>query len=309
MRSFGLKQTSVILGIGLVVLVHMFLLAPGFRGDIFDSEKASQYGEFLGGYLGTIVSICTLVIVLITYETAQKEQKKKSFEDRFFQYLSLYESGIFETNIDDSNGKRAYTNLVNRWRKIHRLVIACNDDNKLGLSTSILLRVSFYILQNGASFFLREAEDMSFNKIPKEEMGVLKATVLRKLKEERKQAQGAILTGSHTSLSIFFRQLYQIYVFIDTECPDEKDKEYYGKIVRSCLTMPQQVLLAINILSGFGIDWKKRGLLKKFNPIKNIPKGTVFVNVNRDLTSMFSGLIFEFDEVSRYELDSIGQIE
>lgn len=70
-------------------------------------------------------------------------------------------------------------------------------------------------------------------------------------------------------LSRYFRQLFQIYKYIDKQsCLSDKQKYEYLKIVRSSLTNGEQELLYNDVLSKLGKAWEDKKYMTKYKPIK-----------------------------------------
>lgn len=73
------------------------------------------------------------------------------------------------------------------------------------------------------------------------------------------------------TVSRYFRQIYQIYVYIDDQTfLTQKQKYKYAKIFRTNLTNEEQELMFNNILSPYGNEWRKKDLILKYKPFKNI---------------------------------------
>ncbi len=72
-------------------------------------------------------------------------------------------------------------------------------------------------------------------------------------------------------LSRYFRQIYQIYSFIDKQDFLTFEQKYeYGKIFRTNLTNNEQELIYNNILSPYGNIWRTKDFIKKYKPFKNV---------------------------------------
>ena len=68
-------------------------------------------------------------------------------------------------------------------------------------------------------------------------------------------------------LSRYFRQIFQIYKFIDNQNFINKELKYeYAKIFRTSISNAEQELMYNNILSPFGDVWRKNDFIKKYHP-------------------------------------------
>jgi len=78
-------------------------------------------------------------------------------------------------------------------------------------------------------------------------------------------------TGFGSVFSRYFRNIYQIYKYIDSaKYLDYDTRYYYSKIVRSVLSTVEQNILFYNILSPMGKAWISEKLVFKYKPIKNM---------------------------------------
>ncbi len=50
-----------------IAIIHAFLFAETFKGDRLDASRAGLFGDFIGGYLGTIFLVFSVVILVIVY--------------------------------------------------------------------------------------------------------------------------------------------------------------------------------------------------------------------------------------------------
>lgn len=92
-------------------------------------------------------------------------------------------------------------------------------------------------------------------------------------------------TGEHANiksdgygiyLSRYFRLLFQIYAYIDDAMfldETSKSRYFYSKIVRSSLSMEEQILLFYNFISPLGQAWVTREYVLKYKIIRNLPIG------------------------------------
>lgn len=62
-----------------VIIIHIFLLFKAFNGNELNSTNASEFGSFIGGYMGTLFA---LVIVIFLYTTL-RDQRRTSESEKF----------------------------------------------------------------------------------------------------------------------------------------------------------------------------------------------------------------------------------
>ena len=103
--------------------------------------------------------------------------------------------------------------------------------------------------------------------------------------------------GHQNRLSHYFRNLHSAFTFIDEQKLSKRERRSLSKVLRSKLSNYEQALLAINALSEQGSSWITSGLIKKYMPIKNIPKHFFSFDPAFDLKSSFPSVVFEWEKV------------
>lgn len=72
-------------------------------GSIIDSELFGQYGDFVGGVLGTVFALFSIILVVWTFRKQHEISTIQRFNDLFFELLKIYQEQIEYLN----NNKRA----------------------------------------------------------------------------------------------------------------------------------------------------------------------------------------------------------
>ncbi|MCW3076817.1 MAG: hypothetical protein JWO32_1426 [Bacteroidetes bacterium] len=200
-------------------------------GDI-NYTIAGQFGDFIGGLVGTLFSIVGVVLLYETLalqrhesEETRKVLVKQQFENTFFSLLKLYQDSLSKISakfIFENNPEMILTGLDYFDIKRQELY------NNFQYSNSIL--------------------------------------------KNNKSIQSAYIhfyLQNKTQLSIYFRTLYRIYRFIDSAPLDEKFKLEYSKIIRAQLNEDELFFIFYNAHSDFGS--KFRPLINKYNITKHLP--------------------------------------
>src|SRR5689334_16289624 len=81
--------------------IHAFLLSDAFRGDHIDSTKASEFGDFITGYVGTIILVVTAAFLSIQLRDQLSTNQSTSFESRFFELLKYHRENVAEIGIGE----------------------------------------------------------------------------------------------------------------------------------------------------------------------------------------------------------------
>lgn len=56
-----------------------------------DTTIWGQFGDFIGGTLGTIFSLISVMLVVWTFKTQNKTSETQRFNDLFFELIKLYQ--------------------------------------------------------------------------------------------------------------------------------------------------------------------------------------------------------------------------
>ena len=133
MSTFKEHKVEILGAIGAILIIHAFLVASTYRGDHIDSTTAGQYGDFIGGYLGTIFLVVSVALLAASYknqkatnEATLREQtatnKRTAFEARFFELLKFHRENVAEIGIGEKLGRRVFVSLIREFRGARRLV-------------------------------------------------------------------------------------------------------------------------------------------------------------------------------------------
>lgn len=80
-----------------------------------------------------------------------------------------------------------------------------------------------------------------------------------------------IVNNRMDTLSRYFRQIFQIYKYIDKQdFLSDKEKYDYAKVFRTNLTNYEQEIIYNNILSPYGTPWFENNFIIKYKPFKNV---------------------------------------
>lgn len=205
---------------------------------VVDKELFGTFGDFIGGVLGTIFSIISIILIVKTFihqrqitKDNEKQLETQRFNDMFFELLRLYQSevselcGQFETPTNKNKTESTEVVYNNKdffdFEKERLQLLFVNeksyDNNR---QNSLILYMSFYI-------------------------------------------------ENRTKLGAYYRTLYRIYDLIDNSGIEEKSKKNYLKIMRAQLTESELFFLRYNALSYHGHKFIK--YINKYNILKHLP--------------------------------------
>ena len=244
-------------------------------------------------------------IQIKNYQTQYDKDKIESFENRLFKLIELHRKNVLELDIDGKKGQDAISNFNYNIKLITKLISEYDESITKNLNKYDIQILSYLIctyadsLLNDKWFLETSAfrayakEDEIIKKLS-DQIEILKNTGSAyscRTKEEtnflEKDRKNYILIqlkiDNMNILSRYFRQIFQIYKFIDNQYFLNKEQKYeYAKIFRTSISNAEQELMYNNILSPFGDVWRKNDFIKKYHPFKNIASYTEFIYSPKD---------------------------
>jgi hypothetical protein len=230
----------------LAIICFAILFALHQNYDISQSIESNvwgQYGSFIGGLIGTIISYFGIKLLVETLNAQIESNQKLTeanitaledsinnrrvsilqlFDNNFNTLLKLYEETISSYKFENSNGRIALHKIVNNFREQSHLpanIQSSKYQEKVLISTN-----------NFNKLFYSKYRDVA---------------------------------------SVHFRALYQIYQLIRESEIDEGKKVLYAKMMRSQLTEDELILLRYNCLCQYGE--KMQININRFNLLKHLP--------------------------------------
>lgn len=244
-----------------VVLSIVFIVLSGiafgwghiikpFKADyIADYALLGTYGDFVGGVLGTIFGVISVLLVIKTFnhqQTATSDNKQQleieRFHDLFFELLHLYQSQVSELCGAYKTFAEAKTQNVDS-----------NEDNNYEV------REYSY---NNKDFFDFEKEKLQRSFTPKKSFEQNQAEALK--------TYMFFYIKNKDKIGAYYRTLYRIYDLIDNAktIPEEIKKDYL-KIIRAQLTETELFFLRYNALTYYGRKFIK--YINEYNILKHLP--------------------------------------
>lgn len=306
-------KLEIILAGAAILLITGFAFAPAFRGGwkIVDSTNAGQFGDFIGGYFGTVFLIVSVALLIGSYRNQRSTNDRAVFESRFFELLQYHRDNTNEIEVDNIKGRRAFVSFIREWRLLVKLVSRAEIKTSLKLSMRERSGLSYFAFFHGSGPNSRRTlveaakgkyPDLLVEEVLKDmssDWGVYKKYIKYesgKLPEREALSLGVVtpdalqplayvpFEGHHSRLAHYFRHLFHLVKYAANHAPGNTAQEYVD-LVRAQLTTHEQAVLALHAASVEGA-WKKEKYLEEFHMIKNIPKG--FLDTHEfDVRSVF----------------------
>ncbi len=252
-----------------------------FSGEI-DVDLAAQFGTFFQGLIGTLAGITSALFMIVIFLLQTKQSRISQVENAYFKMLDYHRENVNSIHISDFrtekknkntgevftyDGKRAFVIFKLQLFECLDYVDIVSKNENISLTKQQKIDVAYMIFYYG---FEREYDDFSktvFRNYP--EIFINKLFANRNIYNKDHK----IGRTNQTSLSAYFRNLYNAIMFIDQNQDLSQEQKFnYIKILRAQLSNPEQCLLYFNVMSRFGKKWKEYDLIQKYELIKNIPR-------------------------------------
>lgn len=124
----SIKASSIILvAIGLIVLAY-FMLKSGIDGYTVwpnsktDYQVTGQFGDFVGGVVGTLFALAGTFLIYLTFQEQSKENKRTAFEAVFFEMIRLHRDNVSEMKYNKPSSNNAEEVEIYENRQVMRVI-------------------------------------------------------------------------------------------------------------------------------------------------------------------------------------------
>jgi len=147
----------IIIIIGLII-VGLFLfkanqdgLTISFKG-ITNYEKTGQFGDYIGGVIGTFFSLAGTLLLIATFKEQQKENQRNAFESYYFEMIRLYKENVTELKYSKyKNGqpityenrqviRKIFEEFIECYREIRKFSNSQNEGDYISNKYLIILK-------------------------------------------------------------------------------------------------------------------------------------------------------------------------
>lgn len=307
---FSKYLLEIIISVMGIIIIHAFLLADTFQGNNIDSEKASSFGDFVGGYIGSFFSLVSIILLFITLKNQRDNFSLEKFENKLFQMIGHHEHSIEEIGYGDLCGKRTFVWMIREYRLIHKILkytikrydklLSNNAKSKLNNNRDFMAfsYLFFFFGVGGNSSRILKSYLVKDYEISNDCADCLIDFLNKSRFQFKKKLNFPFIPfeGHQSRLGDYYRYLFQIVKYVDSSKLDINKYEYI-KIIRAQLSNHEQALLLINSFSSLGDDWwKKNNYIKTYKFVSNIPNAFFNPENEINLTTIFNKGYFEFEK-------------
>lgn len=281
--AVAIGTVSSVLGIGLF-LVYSLSSAGRAYVNLEDVLAASHYGQFVGGFFGTILSMVAAFLLFATLINQSMTNARVAFESNFYRMMDYHFHHIASLNVrhvravtDASSwemvsGNRAFIVFRLHLERLLNSVLEINGDLELGLDDDQVIDIAcvafYYGLEEDTSAFLMDR--LAEYPCHKDVVQRLLDRKNQRLQHNREHVGRA----NQTNLGSYFRNMYHMIKYVDTRrFLSTREKQRYVNVLRAQLSNTELWLLYFNVVSRFGRKWLDRRYVERYQLIRNLPRG------------------------------------
>jgi len=327
------KFGKIILSVALIffilfTLIFVFNTTRFTKGPI-ESSIWGQYGDLIGGLIGTVVA---LVGVFLLYETLGQQRSalarqedffiKQQVETRFFELVRIQRENVLQLKTKGKVGREVFIQFRDDFHELFQKVL---DQYPQNASTKKenesvpqwyreITQIAYLILFYGVNNFSMDDLKRKIQSITNDRGGYREIESLldtltkeHQTTKDENDKKGSVkhylkYDGQQARLGHYFRHLFQTVNYINdqpTHLFNYRAKYNYVKTLRAQLSTHEQAILFFNSLTELGAPWEMNNtednskLVTKYNLIKNLPSG--FTNqINPKF--YYPDVYFEYDE-------------
>ena len=223
-----------------------------------DHSFWGTFGDFIGGVLGTILTLISVIYVVKTFREQQKEAKTQRFNNLFFELLRVYQEQVEELCIKGEDGKEYCGKEFFEYgqRDISDKVTCALEKNDFAEKN----RISYYIRE---LVLLKNTRKIDFAKLNRISYYIRELVLL-------KNSYSPFYLENRSKLAPYFRTLYRMFEVLENneKLLGDKSKEY-AKIIRAQLSESELFFIRYNAYSFYGKNLQKH--INKYNLLKHLP--------------------------------------
>lgn len=315
---FSEKLGLILAGIG---LISIFVSAIVFIccGDWFftktlDEAKVAQYGDFIGGVIGSLFALSGVIL----YYVALKEQRKEIGINQ--EALNLQIEAL-NHQVEEFKGqkeemletRKIYDEQTKEFKRQTDIAKLQQFDSSFYSLLNVLVNVRKELNENSGN---KNYFESIYNKLKAVD---IKNKSIKDTFEIILNKYTEVFQENHSELTHYFKTVFQIIKMIDRSSIESLEKLQYANILRSQLTNPELLVLFYDYHSKFGEKVRplsiKYRLFKHLNVLDRIEyefndnfkeKASLTLFVNQ-LLSLISTNIIKYNDIEENKDIDIGE--
>lgn len=238
-----------------------------------------DYGDYVGGFVGNILTVESLLLVVYTLLGQTCETAKNAVVNQFFKMLDYHQNNLSSISVKPLSAdpsrpssptvhRMAFVTLKIQFHYLLQEIVKINKEQKLKFTHEQLADISIVIFYYGMD---PGWEQFILDKLTC--YGEASTILIEHLKPVLKiNPHGRLSRSNQTHLSSYFRNMYNAIRLIDESIYlNDEEKKHYVKILRAQLSNPELYILFFNLLSRFGTKWREKEYIEKYSFLTNLP--------------------------------------
>jgi len=247
-------RNYIFIAVGILLIVAIIYLLNFASHPISKStENWGQFGAYIGGVAGVFLTLLTVILLIKTLDSQNKNANINQFESSFFELLRLHKE-ITDRIIGNVN------------IQVEKSGIDENDIHKgLKFFEKLSEKIKWHYDDSPDNLLNRITNDPAYEELLSDE---------QLMQKEIDTYYNEFYRGKESELGHYFRSLYHLVKFVDDSSIEKKKR--YIDLIQAYLTDAE---LHCTFYNGIAIYGRKRfkPLLDKYSFLENIkPKGEIF---------------------------------
>ncbi len=233
--KFG--RTLIIIGIAATIFfsIEFIFNSSELKLGAIDPSIWGQYGDVVGGFVGTIVA---LIGVLLLFETLREQRLtyiKQQVETRFFELLKLHRDNVAEMHSKGNEGRNVLIEIKDEFHDLYFLVTKTYEHEKTQLPLKswkknviqIAYLIVYFGVDNSSTLYLKKrikeimSNEEMYNNFERFCLNLLRSNhekVKEENKDKSKENRSYLRYDGHQSrLGHYYRHLFQTVKFINEQ--------------------------------------------------------------------------------------------
>lgn len=247
-------RNYIFIALGLLLVVAIIYLLNFASYPISkDTDNWGQFGAYIGGVAGVFLTLLTIILLIKTLDSQNKNATINQFESSFFELLRLH--------------KEITDRIIGEVHiKVEKSGIDEQDTHKgLKFFKKLSEKIELHYDVNLDNILNRISNDSSYEELLESK---------QKMQQEIDNYYNELYSGKESELGHYFRSLYHLIKFVNDSSIENKRR--YIDLIQAYLTDAELHCTFYNGIAIFGRE-RFKPLLDSYSFLENIkPKGDIF---------------------------------
>lgn len=281
---------------------HNIIITP--EGETPDMPLTGNIGDFIGGAIGTIFTLASALLVIVTLREQEKQNARDRFAQSFYEMLHLHRENVSEMSLSKGKGitlkgRMVFSELIKEYTQVYKLIdsyceniLSCSKCESVKNYLNVKEKRLLLEMKLTYGYFFYGSEDYTLDQASNDE---------DRIQEELKlllNYNNFTISSHNVLLGHYFRHLFQMVKMLANEVSlKESDRYNYARQLRAQLNDDEQLLLHYNAMSEIGAEWYKpyrkstwkrnpMSLIERYQLIKNVPSKMEVLGVKTERLKM-----------------------